>query len=102
MQNLNSCNCEVFVPTAFTPNSDGMNDDFGLTCACDLDKVQFNIFNRWGELVFESSEAQPQWNGQVNGRVAQQGTYVWQLHAIVNEWPERRREIRTGSVTLLK
>jgi gliding motility-associated-like protein len=68
----------LFIPSAFTPNGDGINDDFriygeGLTA------LQVNIFNRWGEIIFISDRTDFVWNGTIDGKAIQQDVYVYQI-----------------------
>jgi len=57
----------IYIPSAFTPNGDGINDRFGVKA---LNITQFNlkIFNRWGELIFETDEVTNLWDGTYNGQ----------------------------------
>lgn len=69
---------EAFVPNIFTPNGDGINDVFrfggeGNYCT---DSVSVKIFDRWGKLVFETTEPEFEWNGKdANGKESSEGTY---------------------------
>jgi gliding motility-associated-like protein len=54
---------DVYVPNAFHPNNDGLNDDWKPTFSADPVKYQLEVFDRWGELVFESAQASQGWNG---------------------------------------
>ncbi|MBL0342169.1 MAG: choice-of-anchor L domain-containing protein [Bacteroidetes bacterium] len=70
-----------FIPNAFTPNGDGVNDVFYYS-GYDLDVSRYNmkIFNRWGQLVFTGQDENDNWNGMTNDNVtAPQGTYIYRL-----------------------
>lgn len=68
---------QVFVPTAFTPNSDGKNDVLR-PVAVGLSKINyFRVYNRWGQLVFETTVNGQGWNGKINGIDQGTQTYVW-------------------------
>lgn len=70
-------NPRVFVPTAFTPNRDGKND-LVRPIAVGLTKLEyFRIYNRWGQLVFETTENGRGWDGKLGGTEQGSGTYVW-------------------------
>ncbi|CAN5629061.1 hypothetical protein BH10BAC2_BH10BAC2_13740 [soil metagenome] len=72
----------VFVPTGFTPNGDGKNDILR-PIITGIQRVElFNIYNRWGQLIFTTSENGKGWNGSINGMPQQAGTYVWMVKAI--------------------
>ena len=72
-------NCNIVVPTAFTPNNDGKNDYLFPANAFAADNLVFRVFNRFGQLVFESKDWQRKWDGNVNGQPQGSGTYVWSL-----------------------
>ncbi|MCX6290547.1 MAG: gliding motility-associated C-terminal domain-containing protein [Bacteroidetes bacterium] len=86
----------VFIPNAFTPNGDGINDTFGVKGE-GIQNYTLRIFNRWGEVVFESLNPKQQWDGTVKGNPAQSDTYVYKLFAYGSE-----SVARTGSVTLVR
>ena len=71
----------VFVPTAFTPNSDGRNDRLRPIAAGIKDIEYFNVYNRWGELVFSTRRNGEGWDGSVNGQPQGTGTFVWVVKA---------------------
>lgn len=70
-------NPRVFVPTAFTPNGDGKNE-FVAPIAVGLTRMDyFRIYNRWGQLVFETTINGKGWNGRIAGKEQSTSTYVW-------------------------
>jgi len=69
---------QVYFPNAFTPNGDGLNDIF-LYKASLLESITFQVFNRWGELMFQTSQLDVGWDGTYNGGLAPQGTYIYLL-----------------------
>ncbi len=56
-------NCNWALPTAFSPNGDGVNDDYKIILGCELSNFNCRIYNRWGQKIFESDEQQIGWNG---------------------------------------
>lgn len=67
-----------YIPNAFTPGSDGLNDGFkGTGIGIDNATYRLLIFDRWGEPVFESTDLEFAWDGTRNGEPVQQDTYVW-------------------------
>jgi len=73
---------QVFVPTAFTPNSDGRND-FARPIAVGITRIDyFRIYNRWGQLVFSTTTNGKGWDGTINGQLQGTNTYVWIVRAI--------------------
>ncbi len=71
--------CLIEVPNAFTPNNDGLNDFFSPHNALKADNYIFSIFNRWGQLVYQTNNWKDRWDGKVNGQLQASGIYVWQL-----------------------
>ena len=71
----------VFVPNAFTPNSDGRNDILRPIAVGIAHIDYFEIFNRWGQLVFRTSTSEHGWDGTIGGQIQPSGTYVWMVKA---------------------
>ncbi len=72
-------NCPNYeLPNAFTPNGDGANEVFTPYPYCFIDRVDMKIFNRWGELVFETTDPSIQWRGEnMRGQALAAGTYYY-------------------------
>jgi gliding motility-associated-like protein len=70
----------LYIPNTFTPNGDGMNDTFGVAGEAIKD-FQLQIFNRWGQLIYETDNANDRWDGTHNGQKVQMGTYVYRVIA---------------------
>jgi len=70
-------NCQVYFPTVFTPNGDNNNDVFKILNAYAVEKYQLSIFNRFGQMIFQTSNVAKGWDGTFNGKRQNQGTYVW-------------------------
>ncbi|MCB0811464.1 MAG: gliding motility-associated C-terminal domain-containing protein, partial [Flavobacteriales bacterium] len=72
----------LYVPNAFTPDGDGVNDLFG-PVGHDLFELEMRIYDRWGQVIYETQDPGMPWNGKVNGsgEVAQNGIYVYQIKA---------------------
>jgi gliding motility-associated-like protein len=71
--------CRIDVPTAFTPNGDGLNDFFGPLNALAAENFLFRVYNRWGGLLFETNDWTKPWDGTSNGTAQPAGNYVWTL-----------------------
>ena len=69
--------CDLYIPTAFTPNSDGLNDVFKANSYCNFSEFDLQIFNRWGEKVFESHNSNTGWDGTYLGSKMLSGVYVY-------------------------
>lgn len=96
----------IDVPSAFTPNGDGRNDEFRVYNIIDpgfggIESVDFKIFNRWGEIVFETSDPQKGWNGKnKSGTEMEIGVYVWTLSVKTKTGDEIAP--RFGNVSLIR
>jgi gliding motility-associated-like protein len=87
----------LFYPTAFTPNGDKLNDNFGVSGQF-IDKMDLKIYDRWGGLIFSTEKNEP-WNGYYNGKQANEGAYIWK--AVITDQTGKTSSY-TGSVLLLK
>jgi gliding motility-associated-like protein len=78
---VESCFCNVWVPNAFTPNNDGVNDFIKVALDCDAYDYFFSLYNRWGELLFYSENPDDVWNGGLDrgDYYLQNDVYIWQL-----------------------
>lgn len=88
----------VFVPTAFTPGQDGTNDKVYVR-GQNITEVQFKIFDRWGELVFETNDQSIGWDGTFKGKLLDPDVYVYYLKAICIDGQEN---LIKGNITLLR
>jgi len=89
---------DIFIPTAFSPNDDLTNDVLFVRGA-NIRALEFQLFNRWGELVFETRETNRGWNGTYKGKKVDPGVFVYQVKAICFDGQEY---IDKGNITLLK
>lgn len=102
-------NADVVFPNAFTPNSkiapggaydaNNMDNDIFFPFTSGVVDYRFQIFNRWGELIFESLDVKIGWDGYYKGKLCQQDVYVWKAYVKHNNGREFRK---TGDVTLLR
>lgn len=72
-------NCYIAVPTAFTPNGDGVNDYLYPLNAYKAKELEFRVYNRWGQQVFETKDWTNKWDGTINGVPQASGVYAWYL-----------------------
>ncbi len=71
--------CFIAVPSAFTPNGDGINDYLYPLNAYKADNLLFTVYNRLGQVVFRATDWTKKWDGRLNGQLQGSGTYVWTL-----------------------
>lgn len=93
-----------YVPNTFTPDNDDFNPTFSPVFTSGFDPFDYTllIFDRWGELIFESHDATVGWDGTygIDGELVKEGTYVWKIEFKTNMNDERK--VRVGHVNLLK
>jgi len=75
-EKINGCDCNVFVPTGFTPNNDGKNDLLKIFPQCPI-TGEFSIYNRWGQLVYQTKDMNRGWDGIYNNMPQPGGVYVY-------------------------
>jgi gliding motility-associated-like protein len=91
---------EIYVPSAFTPNNDGTNDFFKLVAAGIQNIQLFQVYNRWGQMVYSSPVTHSTgWDGVYNGKAQPVGTYVWMVKAVDYLG---HLLLRRGTVTLIR
>ena len=94
----------VYVPTGFSPNGDGNNDRLVVHGQDSTLLLDFRVYDRWGELLFQSNnfflnDAAGGWDGIFRGEAAPAGTYVWMLEV---EYVDGARETMRGGATLIR
>ena len=93
-------NCFIAVPSAFTPNGDGLNDFLYPNNALKAINLEFKVFNRWGQLVFESRNWQEKWNGKIGGIPQTSGVYAWFLRYTRSD--TGKKVFQKGTTTLIR
>lgn len=93
------CNLLHFVPNGFTPNRDNLNDCFGVKNWPDASSFELSIFNRWGQLVFKTTNVLECWNGAFKGREQPADTYVYMIKA---NTPSCGPITKKGTITLIR
>jgi gliding motility-associated-like protein len=93
------CLSGFFAPGAFTPNGDGKNDIFRPLLFGNVKKYRFTIYNRWGNVVFESTELMKGWDGLIRGLKQASSVFIWSCTFQFANEPER---IEKGSVVLVR
>ncbi|MGN6439695.1 MAG: T9SS type B sorting domain-containing protein [Agriterribacter sp.] len=96
-----TCNTRcVNFPTAFTPNNDGLNESFRAGAFCPISKFNMVVYDRFGKKVFETSNPSSGWDGRINGKKADAGTYVY--YCVYDDFMLKRELMLKGSVTLMR
>ena len=95
----------MYVPNVFSPNLDGVNDYFQMFPSCGVASMKnLTIVDRWGAVVYSQSNIDPQdtgafWNGQINGKVASSGVYIWQVEVALVDGTKLNL---AGAISLLR
>jgi len=99
---VNSIACEncIEFPTAFTPNGDGRNEQFGPLVRCLVNDFQLSIYNRWGQRIYVSTDQNAKWDGTQNGVPAPFGTYMYM--AIFRKSNTGKQIIMKGDLELIR
>jgi gliding motility-associated-like protein len=96
---ISTCEDEtLLLPNVFTPNEDGINDEFKPINNINVSEFDLAIFNRWGNLMFASNDITKAWNGKANEKHVSEGVYFWKVN-YVNQAGELK--ILSGNVTLM-
>ena len=95
------CEPELFLPDVFTPNDDNLNNDLEVIPAYITD-FDFKVFNRWGELVFNSKNPEIKWDGRFKGKVFGNQLYPYTINYRSKYFPERGELQTRGSILILK
>jgi gliding motility-associated-like protein len=91
---------KIFIPDAFTPNGDGINDVFRVVNAEDFEEIEMNVYNRWGELIHKGTGRNHGWNGIYKEREQPIDVYVFFIRAkTTSDAPEI---VLSGNVTLVR
>ena len=97
----NDCNCLIVIPNVFTPNGDGVNDIFNAVINCELDMYRMYIFNRWGKLLWESTDQYEVWDGKYQGNELTEGVYFYKME-FLHKPTNPKEDYKIGSITLLR
>jgi len=93
-----SMDCDLFIPNAFSPNGDGINDEFKVM-QTEIQQFIMQIYDRWGELVYETNNPNSGWDGKFNEMNCNIGAYVYYIKATL---ADSKTIERKGNVTLLR
>jgi gliding motility-associated-like protein len=90
---------DIYVPTAFTPNNDGLNDKF-FPFPVGVKKINyFRVYNRWGQLMFSTTKLLDGWDGRFGGIKQGSGVYVWMAQGVTKD---DKVITKQGTVTLIR
>jgi gliding motility-associated-like protein len=90
---------DIYVPTGFTPNGDGKNDKFTPFPVGMKSYNYFRVFNRWGQVVYQTKKLNDGWDGTIGGQLQPDGIYVWMIEGLTKD---DRIITKKGTVMLIK
>lgn len=90
---------DIYIPSAFTPNGDGINDRFKIFAADGYKLIKFLVYNRLGQVVFTAKETSDGWDGKMNNQQQAMGTYVYYLEI---DTPRNKKIIKKGTIILVR
>jgi len=95
---------EAYMPTAFSPNFDGINDEFGLMYNDRVEILEYTmeVFDRWGSPVFRSESIDNRWDGTKNGEVVEIGVYVYAIKVTFRDDRETGSRVVSGDVMVVR
>ena len=96
---IKDCIAGFFIPNAFTPDGNGRNDLFRPLIYGHVEKYQFEIYNRWGQLIFHSQTLGEGWDGTLRGLKQSNGTFVWK---VTYQLEGHAAEAKSGTVQLVR
>lgn len=89
----------AWLPNAFSPNNDGKNDSWGIETAY-VEDLELELFNRWGQIIWSTSDKTDRWNGQMSGANAPEGVYFYRM-SYQGYFSNKKYEV-SGRVTLIR
>ena len=92
------CNCVATIPNAFTPNGDGINDQWIISNHCGSGVI-VSVYNRYGSLVYHSGNYRDDWNGTYGSKTCADGTYYYVVRL---KYPNNKEQVFKGDVTILR
>lgn len=92
---------QLFIPEAFTPNGDGINDVFEWKSDQDIE-ARMMVFNRWGETVFSSDNSKEFWDGTLQKQACPSSMYTWRIEYRDRQSKDSKRFVKRGDVFLLR
>jgi gliding motility-associated-like protein len=94
-----NCDFEIYLPNAFTPNGDGLNDYFGVPGLNKIRLIKLTVYNRWGQLIFETNDINNRWDGRYKKSLQPVGIYIYYVEM---ENLNGKRITKKGFVTLIR
>ena len=92
---------DLIIPSGFTPNGDGINETFiPVGIGWQYEDYSFSVFDRWGEMIYQTTAQDNPWDETYLGNQVQMDTYVWQIE--VRDIVDNKRHVFTGHVNVIR
>ena len=89
----------LFAPNSFTPDEDGINDEWKMYSNENIEQIEITIFNRWGEIIFQTKDISKGWDGKYLGVESPTGTYIWKAKL---SYKDGEADLLFGHIELLR
>jgi gliding motility-associated-like protein len=89
----------ISIPSAFSPNGDNNNDFLDVFSGLDVAKFNLSIYDRWGQLMFNSESINSLWDGNFNNQPVNSGVYVYKVNVV---YFDGKNEVKKGTITLVR
>jgi len=100
---IDDCGYEIYLPEAFTPDNNNINDRFRPIVYGALNSFKMTVFNRWGQVIFQSVDVLSGWDGTFQGNLCPPGVYVYSIeYSFGTELSEIKQMVKRGTVTIIK
>ena len=101
------CGCNVWVPNAFTPDNDRLNEAFQIVSTCEWDAFEFAVFNRWGQRVWFTDDPSVPWNGGTTllgggNHFVPGGQYAYRLRYEYTDNGVQYTEDKSGRIVVIR
>jgi gliding motility-associated-like protein len=91
--------CKLYMPNAFTPNADGLNDVFRVKDPGFIATIDLRVYNNFGELIFRTTDPRKGWDGNYKGQQQPNGNYAWQISITTSDG---EKDYKKGTVLLIR
>lgn len=97
---IKMCDCEMIIPGSFSPNEDNRNDYFAPQSSCEYSYFFITISDRWGNIVYTSTNSNGRWDGRFKGNLCPEDIYVYRIET--TEKAGDKKMVRSGKVSLFR
>jgi len=100
---VRTCRCDPYIPNSFTPNGDQLNDVWSIHGSCEfISDFELHLFNRWGGLLFTTTDFNFIWDGTIQNKLVDEGVYLYTISYIDRSSGENVEHAYGGDLTILR